>query len=64
MKVIEKNNDVTVIRLSPKDIHLVTSALGEISNILDIDDCETRTGYSLDEFEKLFYEFNIIDDRY
>lgn len=55
---------MTVIRLSPKDIHLVTSALGEISNILDIDDCETRTGYSLDEFEKLFYEFNIIDDRY
>ena len=34
-----------------------------ISNVLDVEDCETRTGYHLDEFEKLFYEFNMIDDR-
>lgn len=54
MKVIEKNNEVIVIRLSPKDIHLVTSALGEISNILDIDDCETRTGYSLMNLRNYF----------
>lgn len=62
MKVIEKKDDA-VICLSRKEIHLVTSALGEISNILDIEDCETRTGYGLDDFEKLFYEFNILDDR-
>lgn len=63
MKIIEKNNDVVVIRLSQRDIQLITSALGEISNVLDVEDCETRTGYHLDEFEKLFYEFNMIDDR-
>lgn len=63
MKVIEKNNNGIIIRLSSKDIHLVTSALGEISNILDVDDCETRTGYNLDDFERLFYEFNVVDDR-
>lgn len=44
-------------------MNLITSSLGEISNVLDIEDCETRTGYYLDDFEKLFYEFNIIDDR-
>ena len=63
MKIIEKNNDVVVIRLSQRDIQLITSALGEISNVLDVEDCEPRTGYNLDEFEKLFYEFNMIDDR-
>ncbi len=49
--------------LSQKEIQLIVSALGEISNILDINDCETRTGYSLDDFDNLFYEFNILDDR-
>lgn len=49
--------------LNRKEVHLITSSLGEISNILDIEDCETRTGYSLEEFENLFYEFNILDDR-
>ncbi|MCR1837460.1 MULTISPECIES: hypothetical protein [Rodentibacter] len=63
MKLIEKKQDNVFIVLSQKEVQLITSALGEISNILDIEDCETRTGYNLNDFENLFYEFNVIDDR-
>lgn len=63
MKIVEKKQNQVLIILNKKEVHLITSSLGEISNILDIEDCETRTGYSLKDFEKLFYEFNIIDDR-
>ncbi|MEE3622280.1 hypothetical protein [Avibacterium paragallinarum] len=63
MKIVEKKQNQVLIMLNRKEVHLITSSLGEISNILDIEDCETRTGYSLEEFENLFYEFNILDDR-
>ncbi|MFZ7224257.1 hypothetical protein [Avibacterium avium] len=63
MKILEKKQNQVLIMLNSKEVNLITSSLGEISNVLDIEDCETRTGYSLDDFEKLFYEFNIIDDR-
>ncbi|MEG9482306.1 hypothetical protein [Mannheimia indoligenes] len=63
MKLLEKKQNNVQILLSSKEIQLITSALAEISNILDIEDCETRTGYELKDFEKLFYEFNVIDDR-
>ncbi|MGX2968393.1 hypothetical protein ACWIW6_10135 [Ursidibacter sp. B-7004-1] len=63
MKLIEKKLDSALLLLSQREIQLITSALGEISNILDIEDCETRTGYNLEDFEKLFYTFNVIDDR-
>ncbi|MEE3607468.1 hypothetical protein [Avibacterium paragallinarum] len=60
---MKKKQNQVLIMLNRKEVHLITSSLGEISNILDIEDCETRTGYSLEEFENLFYEFNILDDR-
>ncbi|MGX2951443.1 hypothetical protein ACWIUH_10640 [Ursidibacter arcticus] len=63
MKLVEKKLDSALLLLSQREIQLITSALGEISNILDIEDCETRTGYNLEDFEKLFYTFNVIDDR-
>ncbi|MEG9475665.1 hypothetical protein [Mannheimia indoligenes] len=63
MKLLEKKQNNVQILLSSKEIQLITSALAEISNILDIEDCETRTGYELKDFGKLFYEFNVIDDR-
>ncbi|QIM64401.1 hypothetical protein [Frederiksenia canicola] len=63
MKLVEKKSDDVLLLLSQREVQLITSALGEISNILDVEDCETRTGYNLEDFEKLFYEFNVIDDR-
>ncbi|OOR96478.1 hypothetical protein B0186_11140 [Canicola haemoglobinophilus] len=63
MKLVEKKSDDVLLLLTQREIQLITSALGEISNILDVEDCETRTGYNLDNFERLFYEFNVIDDR-
>lgn len=63
MKLVEKKSNNTLLLLSQEEVQLITSALGEISNVLDVEDCETRTGYTLGDFEKLFYEFNVIDDR-
>lgn len=63
MKIIEKKNASVIVELSKKEIQLIVSALGEIPNILDVDDCETRTGYELEDFDKLFYQINILDER-
>ncbi|WP_386698375.1 hypothetical protein [Lonepinella sp. MS14436] len=63
MKIIEKDLEGILIHLSKDEISLITSALGEIPNILDVDDCETRTGYDLEQFNELFVLFDLIDDR-
>ncbi|OOF45944.1 hypothetical protein [Rodentibacter trehalosifermentans] len=63
MEILEKKRTSVIVELSKKEIQLIVSALGEIPNILDVDDCETRTGYKLDDFDHLFYEMNILDER-
>lgn len=59
MKIIESEHDTFLTEFSLQEIYLIRSALVEILYALDTNDCETRTGFSVNNFEKLLNE---IDD--